>query len=676
MSPEVSENALLDSLHVREEFLRQILASTEDCIKILDLDARLEFMSENGMRALAIPDFELVRDADWLAFWHGDDRVAAEAAVAAARAGEPGQFEGYFETLAGEPKWFHVVVSPMAGAAGKPERLLAVSRDITAARRDRALIEKNAALYRGLAEAVPAIVFSADASGSVDYVNRRFADYTGLTFDESLGLTWQRLVHPDDAVAAVASWHASVREARAHDATFRMRRADGVYRWHVVRAVPIEDATGAVERWFGTGFDVDEGTRNAERLALLVGAGNAFSSSLDYETTLSNVARLAVRAIATLCFVDLIAADGSIQRVAWAHADDASSKRVAALSRFSPPPRNAAHPAARAIAQRTPVVIANLSDAELRDAAIDDEHYALVRELGVTSVISVPLIASGEVLGALTMCLAREDGRVYDASDVTLCEDLAKRAAVAIEHAQRYTREHQVAAVLQAAALPRSLPDVAGMAFDAVYLPGKSEAEIGGDWYDAFTLAGGRIVISIGDVVGSGLRAAVTMTKIREAIRTAALANPDPAAILALADLALKLDDAEMMATAMIGVLDPVARTLTCAAAGHPGPLMYVPGAGISEPFLDRALPLGLRTGEPMASHTIALPAGAFLAFFTDGLIESTRDACEGERRVHAALADPAVRAARNPAAAIREAVLFDGARDDVAILTLSLEPD
>jgi PAS domain S-box-containing protein len=673
VSSDVSENALLDSLREREEFLRRILASTEDCIKILDLDARLEFMSENGMRALAIPDFELVRDADWLAFWHGEDRVAAETAVAAARAGGTGQFEGYFETLAGVPKWFHVVVSPMAGADGTPERLVAVSRDVTAARRDRALIEKNASLYRGLAEAVPAIVFSADAAGGLDYVNRRFVDYTGLTFEESLGFTWEGLVHPDDAGAAVAAWTASVREARSHDATFRLRRADGVYRWHVVRAVPVRDAAGAVERWFGTALDVDEGKRNAERLALLVGAGNVFSSSLDYATTLSNVARLAVRAIATFCFVDLVAPDGSIQRVAWAHADDASSQRLAAMARFSPPRRSAAHPVARAIAQRTSVVIADFSDQDLRDAAIDDEHYALVRALDVASVISVPLVASGAVLGALTMCLAREDGRVYDASDLTLCEDLANRAAIAIEHAQRYTREHQVAAALQEAALPRSLPDVTGVTFDAVYLPGKSEAEIGGDWYDAFMLADGRIVISIGDVVGSGLRAAVTMTKIREAIRTAALANPDPAAVLALADVALKLDDAETMATAMIGLLDPASRTLTCAAAGHPGPLMYVPGAAVSEPFLERALPLGLRTGEPMRSRTIALPAGAFLAFFTDGLVESTRDAFEGERRLRAALADPAVRAARHPAAAIREAVLFDGARDDVAILTLRL---
>jgi serine phosphatase RsbU (regulator of sigma subunit) len=346
------------------------------------------------------------------------------------------------------------------------------------------------------------------------------------------------------------------------------------------------------------------------------------------------------------------------------------------MSRFSPPPANLAHPVARAIARRTPVIVGNLADDDLRSWAVDDEHYALIREMDVTSVIAVPLIASGEVLGALTMCLAREDGRAYDESDLALCEGLASRAAVAIEHARLYAREHLVAAALQEAALPRSLPERAGIAFDAVYLPGKSEAEIGGDWYDAFALADGRIVISIGDVVGSGLHAAVTMTKIREAIRTAALADPDPAAILALADLALKLDDAEKMATAMIGLFDPSARTLTCAAAGHPGPLMHVPGAGIAEPFLERALPLGLRTGEPMASHTIALPPGAFLAFFTDGLVESTRDALEGERRLRAALADPAVRAAHRPAAAIRNAVLVEGARDDVAILTLALSAD
>jgi PAS domain S-box-containing protein len=542
------------SLPEREEFLRRILASSDDCIKILTLDARLQFMSENGRKALAIPDFELVRDADWLAFWHGDDRRAAEAAVIAATSGVKGEFEGAFVTMAGEPKWFHVVVSPMFGASGRPEHLLAVSRDVTRAHRDRELL-----------------------------------------------------------------------------------------------------------------------ARNAERLALLVGAGNTLASSLDYATTLENVARLAVRTVATFCFVDLIAADGSNERVAWAHADDAQLPHMTASPRFAPRRDAAASPVARVIASGEPFLAQRLGDDDLRGLVLDDEHYAFISALDAGSALSVPLVASGRVLGALTMCLSRASGRTYDESDVPLMRDLANRAAVAIEHARLYTREHQVATALQEAALPRSLPDLAGASFDAEYLPGKSEALIGGDWYDAFALRDGRVVVSIGDVVGSGLHAAVTMTKIRETIRTAALTDPDPGAVLAVADVALALDDPDKIATALVGVFDPRERTLTCAAAGHPSPLVHLPGGEVADPFDLRALPLGLRDGVRAPSRTVTLQPGAFVAFFTDGLIESTHDALEGERRLRAALADSAVRCAERPARALRVAVIGDARRDDVAILTLAL---
>jgi PAS domain S-box-containing protein len=555
MSPsDLRPGAVLGSLPEREEFLRRILASSDDCIKILTLDARLQFMSENGRKALAISDFELVRDADWLTFWHGDDRRAAEAAVIAARSGVTGEFEGAFVTMAGEPKWFHVVVSPMFGTDGEPEQLLAVSRDVTRARRDRELL-----------------------------------------------------------------------------------------------------------------------ARNAERLALLVGAGNTLASSLDYATTLENLARLAVRTIATFCFVDLVAADGSNERVAWAHGDQAKLPHMAASPRFAPRRDAAASPIARVIASGEPFLAPRLGDEELRGMVLDDEHYAFVRALDAGSVIAVPLVASGRVLGALTMCLSRASGKTYDESDVPMMRDLANRAAIAIEHARLYAREHQVATVLQEAALPRSLPHLAGASFDAEYLPGKSEALIGGDWYDAFALRDGRIVVSIGDVVGSGLHAAVAMTKIRETIRAAALSDSDPGSVLGVADLALALDDPDKIATALVGVFDPRERTLTCAAAGHPGPLVHLPGGAVEDPFDARELPLGLRGGARAPSRTVALPAGAFVAFFTDGLIESTHDALEGERRLRAALADPAVRGAARPARALRVAVIGDARRDDVAILTLAL---
>ena len=107
-------------------------------------------------------------------------------------------------------------------------------------------------------------------------------------------------------------------------------------------------------------------------------------------------------------------------------------------------------------------------------------------------------------------------------------EEVARRSALAIANAQLYAREHRVAEALQAASLPRRLPEIDGIALDAIYVPGRSEAQIGGDWYDAFALADGRIVVSIGDVAGSGLDAAVTMSSMRQIIRGIAQVHADP----------------------------------------------------------------------------------------------------------------------------------------------------
>lgn len=710
-------------------------------------------------------------------------------------------------------------------------------------------------MYRALAEAVPAMVFSAAPDGTLDYVNQRWIEYTGLGYEQSLGFTWGPLVHPADSEHVVAAWSASVAARRQHEATYRLRRADGTYRWHVTRAVPLKDADGTVVRWFGTTIDIDEGKRTAERLAFLVRAGTVLSGTLDYEATLDNIARLAVERTATFCFVDLLCDDGSIERVAWAHADARWTERMAECRRYVPVPGVGDSAIAVVIATGTPIVRTGIDEATMRASAQSEEHFAFMRQLAFDALVVVPLVASGNVLGALTMGTTATDGRALDAADLALAEelgrragaavanarlyaaeqraarqlrfaadagnvlarslqldetfeallrlvvpalgdcavinlreedgrvrvvairhadpaqaptlarirgsyyandrsatgtpsvirtgrpeivrrfdeefvtsaftsgaqdpiralhlrtalivplvsggrtigslavawasadrtyteddlplfeDLAGRAAVAIQHAQIYARVHHVATALQEAALPRSLPAVPGVSFDAVYRPGKIEAQIGGDWYDAFALPDGRVVISIGDVLGSGLDAAIAMTKIRQTIRTAALGDPDPAAILDVADVALRLDDPEKLATAVVGLYDPVTRALTCVAAGHPAPLMRGADGTVCEPFLERGLPLGLRTGERAASHTIVLAPGAFLVFYTDGLIESTRDLIEGERRLHAALTDPAACGGPRPAETIYRTVLFDGAHDDVAVLTLTASP-
>jgi len=299
-------------------------------------------------------------------------------------------------------------------------------------------------------------------------------------------------------------------------------------------------------------------------------------------------------------------------------------------------------------------------------------------DLRLRSSVTVPLIVDGETYGALSAGSMALD-RLFTQEELPLFAELARRASAAIGNARRYEQEHRVATALQAAALPKSLPSGAGYEFHGHYTPGRTELQIGGDWYDALRLADGRIMISIGDVLGSGLEAATTMSNLRQVIRGVAQVHPDPSLMLDAADKTLRADRPDRLVTAFIGVLDPVTSTLIYASAGHPAALMRAPDGTIAE-LRTTGLPLGLRERSDAATATVTVERGSMLVCYTDGLIESTHDIFEGERRLHAAISDPGIEASAEPARRIHDAVLFDGAHDDVAILAVRMpgpdEPD
>jgi PAS domain S-box-containing protein len=279
----------------------------------------------------------------------------------------------------------------------------------------------------------------------------------------------------------------------------------------------------------------------------------------------------------------------------------------------------------------------------------------------------VPLMSGGPSRGTLTVGM-RGDGRTFRPSDVDMFQRFARRVAPAIVNAQLFERVRRVALTFQDAALPASLPDIPACSFSAIYEAGRAEALIGGDWYDAFALDDGRIVLSIGDVAGSGLLAAVTMANMRQAIRGVAYVHPDPVLMLEAADLALRSESPDRFVTAFVGVIDPIEDTIAFATAGHPPPLLVTP-AGEIVALEAAGLPLGLREHDKSASASRGIEPGSTLVLFTDGLIESTHDIEEGYRRLELALRDPEVLAAGNLAARIRDRVLLEGTRDDVAIL-------
>ena len=238
-----------------------------------------------------------------------------------------------------------------------------------------------------------------------------------------------------------------------------------------------------------------------------------------------------------------------------------------------------------------------------------------------------------------------------------------------------YEHESRIARRFQETAMPRALPTVPGMRFSAFYEPGTSEAHIGGDWYDAVALSDRRVVLSIGDVCGAGLEAAVAMVNVRHVLRALGQVHPDPAAMLDGADRALQTDEDERIVTAFVAVYDPVTAQLTYASAGHPSPLLCTEDGEVSVLPCEAGLPLGIVSRESRAVHTIQIASPSLLVLYTDGLTEATRDPVDGERRLRDALLDPSVVHAHDVARVLRDAVLPDGSRDDVAILAVEITP-
>ena len=257
---------------------------------------------------------------------------------------------------------------------------------------------------------------------------------------------YQLDIHPEDRERVRATIGASVRGGRTHHLEYRIIRPDGEVRWLEAHGLLLRDHAGKPERLLGICSDITERKRAADTEHFLATASGLLASSLDYEDTLRAVVHLAVPALGDWCALDILTGDGSLQRLATAHRDPEKVQFVRELAERYPVAPDAPHgPRAVARTARSQHV-SEIPDELLVSVARDDEHLRLLRTLGLTSYLAVPLIARDETLGVLTIAAA-ESGRRFDASDLALAEDLAGRAAIAIDNARLYrevteAREH------------------------------------------------------------------------------------------------------------------------------------------------------------------------------------------------------------------------------------------
>jgi serine phosphatase RsbU (regulator of sigma subunit)/anti-sigma regulatory factor (Ser/Thr protein kinase) len=411
--------------------------------------------------------------------------------------------------------------------------------------------------------------------------------------------------------------------------------------------------------------------RTQERLALLVRAGEMFHRSLEVDETLDNVARMAVESFSDLCLFDMI--DEHSDRLyvaAGAHRDptmDVLLKNVGSSILYDT--ELGIHPAVRVAESGKPFFVPVFDEAAIAQHAASANHAAFMRRMGYRSKIVVPVIAQEHIFGALSF-VRTADTVSFDEQDVDAAQELGRRAGLAVANAKQFHREQHVAETLQRAFLTRDFPQREGLAFHAVYRPGKGDAALGGDWYDAFTVADGSIVITIGDVTGKGIEAARLMVQLRQSVRVASTLDVDPGAVLRIVNETLLLDRSEAIATAFVGTIAPDSCTLRYASAGHPPAFLRRNDAALLA-LSGSSPPLGIQSGLAFDTESIVIDEPAILVMYTDGVTESTRDAIAGEATLRAVLGSDALDFAANPARFVERSVGPGRSQDDVAIMTV-----
>ncbi|MET7619133.1 SpoIIE family protein phosphatase [Streptomyces sp. NPDC005408] len=419
-----------------------------------------------------------------------------------------------------------------------------------------------------------------------------------------------------------------------------------------------------------------------ERLKMLYEAGVRIGTTLDVTQTAEELSQVAVPRFADFVTVELLDPVVRGEEPSGVHTEmrraavsgiheDHPFQPVGDLVRFVVP----STPMAAALASGHAVLEADLTVAHgwrAQDAAGADQALAY----GVHSLVTAPLQARGVVLGMANFWRSERPER-FEEEDLSFAEELAARAAVAIDNARRYTREHSMSVTLQRSLLPRVIPEQDALDVAYRYLPAQSG--VGGDWFDVIPLPGARVALVVGDVVGHGLHAAATMGRLRTAVHNFSALDMPPDELLGhLDELVSRIDQEEggegdgegiTGATCLYAIYDPASGLCSVARAGHPAPAVVRPDGTVDFPDVPVSPPLGLG-GLPVETAELQLPEGSMLVLYTDGLVElRDRDIDTGLRLLSSTLAEEANRTPEETCQALFSAMVPPHRRDDIALL-------
>ncbi|MDP8956717.1 MAG: SpoIIE family protein phosphatase [Actinomycetota bacterium] len=441
---------------------------------------------------------------------------------------------------------------------------------------------------------------------------------------------------------------------------------------------------------FFAGFirDVSERKRLEERLRwaeesqrFLAEASSVLAESLNFQETLKRVAELAVPRLADWCGVSIKEHDDTVVQLAVAHVDPDRVQLAKSLAERYPPDPDAPYGVHAVLRTGKSQLIREINESILEAAAQDEQHLRLLRALNLKSGMIVPMVARGKPIGTISFVSA-ESGHLYDEKDLELAEDLARRAATAVDNARLFEERSYVARTLQESLLPPKLPSVPGVELSSLYRPAGEAFEVGGDFYDVFPCGTNSWAVVIGDVCGKGPDAASVTGLARHTIRAAAAEENQPSRILhSLNDAVLQQrTDHTFCTVAYVRVMPATGgAALNVCCAGHPLPMILRTDGTVEACGAEGTL-LGIFPDPELADRPARLRPGDALVLYTDGLTDQHRPGGRlGRKGLEEVLSSAAGRDAAGISASIERAVMNGSGhplQDDVALLVLRVSPN
>jgi hypothetical protein len=497
---------------------------------------------------------------------------------------------------------------------------------------------------------------------------------------------------PTDAAAAVAGLLEAIRSDREGSAMLTIETQDGLPAEAVVTVHPMRAGGTSLAALALLRIPAPNSERFVDpalmRRQMLDDALTRIGDTLDID----DVARVLLDAIvphfcnvAGLLLLESLAGDDELP----SHGPEGSLplRRIALLHDEKDPAWEATFPTGeilrypantpyfRCMDSAAPVLEVTVTKSQASEIAKAWRRKPVAKLLSGASMVLLPLIARGTMLGFF-VCTRQQGFRRFDAYDVEIGMDFATRAAVFIDNARRYSREHATALTLQRSMLPTGLSAPSSVEVRHRYLPGSKMIEVGGDWYESIALPGGRVALVVGDVAGHGVRAAVTMGRLRTAIHTLAMLELPPAdSLLQLDELMHTLGEREPhFATCAYAVYDAVSGECEVAVAGHLPPLLVHPDGSNELLDVPPSPPLGIGDGE-VESRQFKVEDGSLFVLYTDGLVENKgQDISDGLARLRGIFGPGSpTRPLEDLCKAALDGVYSDHQRDDIAMLIARL---